>query len=243
MWFDRSALKEEARSCMRQSKTSPYIAALVYFLVTFVISELSSRLIFPTELIHVVIDPSAGPQLYVAPEFYSRLYTEPFAYIINFMLELAGMMLAAGMVIFCLHAAKREENSVWNLVDGFALLWKLFLLNLLKSLFTFLWALLLVVPGIIAAYRYRLAIYLLLEHPDRRVMDCIRESKRLMDGRKMELFVLDLSFLGWWLLTIIPFTGVYVIPYMETTYAGYYLAVTGLDSRRCPGDMDGRDTY
>lgn len=244
MIINRAALKAEARACMRQSRTSPYLTALVYAVVTFIISQLNGRLLFPSDLVHYVLDLEEGRMwLYIAPEYYTRLYTEPFAYLLAFLLQVAGAMLGAGMVIFCLHAARREENSVWNLVDGFALLWKLFLLNLLKSLFTFLWALLLVVPGIIAAYRYRLAIYLLLEHPDRRVMDCIRESKRLMDGRKMELFVLDLSFLGWWLLTIIPFTGVYVIPYMETTYAGYYLAVTGLDSRRCPGDMGGRDAY
>ena len=77
------------------------------------------------------------------------------------------------------------------------------------------------------------------------VMACIRESKRLMAGRKGELFVLDLSFLGWSLLEIIPYVGmavsVYVTPYRGVTMAGFYLAVTGVDSRHDPGGRYGRE--
>ena len=80
-----------------------------------------------------------------------------------------------------------------------------------------------------------------------RVMDCIRESKRLMYGRKGELFILDLSFLGWCLLTIIPFASVYVTPYIQTTRAGYYLAVISIDSQHDSrgrfGREDGRQDY
>ena len=89
------------------------------------------------------------------------------------------------------------------------------------------------------------AFYLLLDHPEMGVMDCIRESKRLMNGRKGELFVLDLSFFGWLLLTAIPLVGlavsIYVTPYIETTRAGFYLAVTGLDSRRDEGGRYGHE--
>ena len=51
-----------------------------------------------------------------------------------------------------------------------------------------------------------------------------------MNGHKWELFVLDLSFIGWGLLTVIPFVSVYVTPYMEVTCAGYYDALAGLGS-------------
>lgn len=132
-------------------------------------------------------------------------------------------------------------------MDGFSHFLRLIALNLLEGLFVFLWSLLFIIPGIVAAYRYRLAIYLLLEHPEMRVMDCIRESKRLMYGRKGELFILDLSFLGWYLLTIIPFASVYVTPYIQTTRAGYYLAVISIDSQHDSrgrfGREDGRQDY
>jgi len=105
-----------------------------------------------------------------------------------------------------------------------------FLLELVMYIFIFLWSLLFIVPGIIAAYRYRQALYLLLDHPEMGVMDCIRESKRLMTGHKGELFVVDMSFLGWYILCAVPFVSVYVTPYVNVTYAGYYDALVSGDA-------------
>jgi uncharacterized membrane protein len=88
------------------------------------------------------------------------------------------------------------------------------------------------VLGIIAIYRYRQAFYLMVENPDYSIIKCIRESKRIMRRRKGELFVLDWSFIGWSLLSAVPilglFVSVYTMPYFETTYANYYIAVKNL---------------
>lgn len=78
-------------------------------------------------------------------------------------------------------------------------------MNLMRTLIVLLWSLLLVIPGIVAAYRYAMADYILYRHPEMGVMDVLRESKRCMQGRKGGLFFLHLSFLGWMLLTIVPF--------------------------------------
>ena len=67
-----------------------------------------------------------------------------------------------------------------------------------------------------------MALFLLLEHPELTPAQCIEESKRMMNGHKSELFSLDLSFLGWLILSIIPFVSAYVTPYMQLTYAGFY---------------------
>ena len=103
-------------------------------------------------------------------------------------------------------------------------------------LFTALWSMLFVIPGIVASYRYRQALYLLLDHPEMGIMECIRESKRLMRGHKAELFVLDLSFIGWALLSIIPFVSVYTLPYTESTYALYYDQLRRFDAEPGPGE-------
>lgn len=232
MWFDRAALKRQAHARMGEAKISPYIVALVFFIVSFIISELSNRLLFPPDQVYFEIDRSYRLVLVIEPEYYSRIFTEPFAYVINFLLEVVSGMLSVGMTLFCLNVAKRAASSMWNLLDGFANFFKILWLFILTGLMTMLWTLLFIVPGIIAAYRYRLALYILLDHPEMRVIDCVRESKRLMRGRKAELFVLDLSFLGWFLLTIVPFVSVYVTPYTSTTYAVYYLAVIDEDTRR-----------
>ena len=83
--------------------------------------------------------------------------------------------------------------------------WKSVGMNLMRTLIVLLWSLLLVVPGLVAAYRYAMADYILYRHPEMGVMDVLRESKRCMQGRKGGLFCLHLSFLGWMLLTIVPF--------------------------------------
>ena len=235
MWFNRAAMKAEARACMRESKASPYVTALIYIVIVFVLTELSGRLL-PERLVYIILDEGNYAVLWeVSPYYFEQYYSRPFAALLNFLLQIAERMLAAGFTIFSLNVARRAETSIGNLFDSFAHILRILGLYIMEGIFISLWSLLLVIPGIIASYRYRLAIYLLLEHPEMGIMDCIRESKRLMRGRKGELFVLDLSFFGWMLLVAIPYLGlavsVYVTPYTETTYAGYYLAVTGTDMR------------
>lgn len=95
----------------------------------------------------------------------------------------------------------------------------------LRSLFVFLWSLLLVIPGIYKAYEYRMIPYLLADDPTMTKDRAFAESKRMMDGQKWRAFVLDLSFIGWHLLSglTIGILGVfYVGPYQEQTNAALY---------------------
>ena len=92
------------------------------------------------------------------------------------------------------------------------------------NLYLFLWHLLLIVPGVIKYYAYSMTYYISLDHPEYSVDECIESSKRMMYGHKWELFVLQLSFIGWILLGLVSL-GIgllWVIPYMETTKAHYY---------------------
>mgnify|MGYP001325805993 CR=1 FL=1 len=94
-----------------------------------------------------------------------------------------------------------------------------------KDLFVFLWSLLFVIPGIVKAYAYFAAPYILAEFPAVRPTDAIKISMRITDGFKAELFVLDLSFIGWFLLSGLTFglLGIlYVNPYYFTSKAGFY---------------------
>ena len=95
---------------------------------------------------------------------------------------------------------------------------------LLKSLYTYLWSLLLVVPGIVKAYSYAMTDYILADHPEYTATQAINESRRMMDGNKMRLFMLDLSFVGWFLLGACTFgIGlIWVIPYAMTARTHFY---------------------
>lgn len=97
-----------------------------------------------------------------------------------------------------------------------------------KELFIFLWSLLLIVPGIIKSYEYRMIPFLLAENPEMDMQEAFERSRKLMNGNKWEAFVLDLSFLGW--LILASFTWgilnvLYVAPYMELTNTELYVCL------------------
>lgn len=107
---------------------------------------------------------------------------------------------------------------------GFDDFWSAFKVVFLVGLFTYLWALLFIIPGIIKSISYSMSVYILAENKGKPALECINESKAMTQGHKMELFVLALSFIGWGLLTAITFgiVGIWALPYMEATYANAY---------------------
>lgn len=103
-------------------------------------------------------------------------------------------------------------------------------MNIVKTLFfrdlyTFLWSLLFIIPGIIKAYEYQMIPYLLAEHPDMPKDQAFAMSRQMMKGQKWRAFVLDLSFLGWSILSLftLGILGLfYVNPYKYSTKAALY---------------------
>lgn len=92
-------------------------------------------------------------------------------------------------------------------------------------LFTFLWSLLFAIPGIVKAYSYALTPYILAKYPEVQAKEALKVSMKIMDGKKAELFVLQLSFIGWAMLAGITFglLGIFfVIPYMAITDTLWY---------------------
>lgn len=97
-----------------------------------------------------------------------------------------------------------------------------------KDLYTFLWTLLLIIPGIVKSYEYYMVSYLIAEHPEMNMDEAFARSKEMMDGNKWDTFVLNLSFILWEILSILTLgiVGVlYVKPYEEATKAELYLAL------------------
>ena len=87
-----------------------------------------------------------------------------------------------------------------------------------------LFYLLLLIPGIIKAYAYSQAMYILAENPHLSAREVLRRSEEMMDGHKMDLFLLGLSFIGWVLLTVVTFgiASIWAIPYAEAAYTNFY---------------------
>ncbi len=105
----------------------------------------------------------------------------------------------------------------------------------LTDLFIWLWSLLFIVPGIIKAYQYRLVPYIMSENPEMSFRDAQAESARLMNGNKWKTFVLDLSFIGWDILSIFTWGLLeifFVAPYKASTHAALYESIKyGIDAK------------
>lgn len=98
------------------------------------------------------------------------------------------------------------------------------LFSLMSGIFTFLWSLLFVIPGMIKTYAYAMAYYVKVDHPDYGWNQCVKASIALMKGNKWCLFVLDLSFLGWYTVGALCFGigTLWVAPYQQATRAQFY---------------------
>lgn len=95
------------------------------------------------------------------------------------------------------------------------------------ALFVFLWSLLFWIPGIIKSIAYSQMFFLMVDNPKMEAAEAQKKSMALMEGHKMDYFVLQLSFLPWALLILITFglAAIYVNPYMQASYAAFYQAL------------------
>ena len=114
---------------------------------------------------------------------------------------------ALGASKYFLALIRKQSHNTGQIFSGFEYFGKALALMLLYSIFVFLWTLLLIVPGIIAAFRYSQAFYILADDPQKGVMECLQISKEMMRDNKFKLFCVDLSFIGWMILAAIP-TGI-----------------------------------
>lgn len=119
------------------------------------------------------------------------------------------------------------QPGIGTLFDGFRSghYVNIVLTMFLRDLFTALWSLLLVVPGIVKHYEYLMVPYIIAENPAMDYKEAFQISKQMMDGEKMEAFIMDLSFLGWYLLSAVTcglLAIFYVNPYVQASFAEMY---------------------
>ncbi|MDF2479565.1 MAG: hypothetical protein K0S24_5048 [Sphingobacterium sp.] len=110
----------------------------------------------------------------------------------------------------------------------FKLIWA----NVFMTILLFLWLLLFIVPAIIKSFSYSQTYFILKDHPDYSVSKAIKKSRQLMKGYKWKLFLLGLSFIGWWLLSIVPTLGGIIaagfIGFMINDLIGYLFLAIGV---------------
>ena len=174
--IDRKQLKQDMKDLLADAQVSPRSMTVLYLGLSLVLS---------------MVDTLAGD---------SGLLST----FLSILTSLLGMVLSAGFVLYCMAIRRGERAEFLTLFDGFSFVGKLIGLNIVMYFFITLWSMLFVVPGIIAAYRYRFALYNLYENPGISVFEALNMSKRQTYGYKSQLFMLDLSYLGWTLLASAP---------------------------------------
>ncbi len=135
--------------------------------------------------------------------------------------------LTLGLAIYFLKFFKYEEANLNLLFEGFKNYGNVLVTYLLYSIYILLWTLLFIIPGIIAQMKYSQVWFIMAEDQGISGNDALKKSKEMMDGFKMQYFLLALSFMGWILLAMLT-CGIgllWVVPYMQTSYAKFYEAL------------------
>ena len=170
-------IKRSAAEVTRTAKVGAFSFTLFYMLITLILNL--------ADLLTLRFLPNGGNFL-------------------HFFIYLLFPVFAAGFVMYCMRIYRGEQVGYGAIFDGFTFPGKVLGLYFLMAIFIALWSMLFVIPGIIATYRYRFAVYNLYEDPTISPLEALRRSKRQTMGHKMNLLMLDLSFLGWLLLTNLP---------------------------------------
>lgn len=216
--IDRPLAKQAARNCMRTARVSPYQIALVLVLI-FIAFSAFNQLMTNLFGIPYYVEYPPGYGYYLTVKMPSGIN-----WFVTIFIGLVQPILMGGFYTYCLAVRRGKEMPVTTLFDGFSIAGKIILLQIVMSIFFFLWSLLLFIPGIIAMYRYRFAMYNLVENPDLGILEAINMSKAQTAGYKWQLFVLDLSFLGWWILSLFTMglLNIWLYPYYYLTDIAFY---------------------
>lgn len=194
--INRPQLKQEMKELLRGAEVNPKAFLLLYLSLNLVLGLISAI---------------------VAPSTALPLSSSPLQLFIRVLVGLLSSVLSIGFVLYCMTVRRRQRAEFATLFDGFSFAGRVIGLVIIQFLFTFLWSLLFIIPGLIAAYRYRFAYYNLCENPSLGAMEALELSKRQTMGYKAQLFTFDLSYLGWGILAGLP-------AFITTTAASYAAA-------------------
>lgn len=174
--IDRKQLKAEMRTLLSDAQVSPKALTALYLGICLLLNMLT----------------------YVGGD--SGLLST----FVSILVSLVTLVLGSGFTLYCMAVRRGERAEFLTLFDGFSFAGKVIVLNILMYVYVFLWSMLFVIPGVIAWYRYRFALYNLYENPDLSPTEALAMSKRQTTGYKSQLLFLDISYFGWMLLASLP---------------------------------------
>lgn len=251
MFYDRPGLKASSKMLMLKTKPSVYWVTFVYIVAGSVVYNLLMRLMNVLPMLEVLSENAAKGVL-PTPEELIAVWINPAvpAWLLAAALMILYALLNVGFAYYGLKVRREEKTSFKDLLSGFEVFFKALAVLILQALIVGVLSVFLVVPGVIAYYRYSMALYVLYDHPDWSPIQCLRESGRLMRGAKMSYFILQLSFIVWDLFNALmssasstlfnvalPIVSIFLMPYKQITYAGFYHVLLVRDGQTPPGPI------
>lgn len=179
-------------------------------------------------LIYAIIISSSGLEKTIDGIPFTDSYLSPYyglSISINIIALLLGGLVSVGISKFSLNLVRHENVSIGDLFSNFNIYLKTLGLYLLMGIAICIGLILFIIPGIILSLMFSQAYYILSEDNEKSIIQCLEESSRLMKGYKWDYFVLELSFIGWWIIALITcgIGALWVTPYQGITEANYYM--------------------
>lgn len=222
-------LKREVKSLFKGN----WLTAVKITFIPALITALVSIILWITASFVIFLFRQTGSSLWTTfMQGSQQDTTSHYSLIWNIISSLVMILLYIGVKYTFLDWLRAPETGVehpfMSTIQGFStkVIGSLIALAILTHLFTYLWSLLLLIPGLIMSYAYRMVYFIYKDHQETHYgfLELITLSKAMMKGYKWQLFCLDLSFIGWFVLSII-FAGIplfWVMPYYQATVAAFY---------------------
>jgi len=182
-------IREIARTSLKGNWQKVFVGIAIYYFLSVVVSSVLDLFFTSVNYIQLYTGEYVPIRMYYASPIYDFVLSGP---------------LMLGIAMFLLAYFRKHTIDYTLTFEGFSMFVKGFLLYLLYSVKIFLWSLLFIIPGLIAAFRYSQAFYLRVDHPEWTAGMCLKESSHLMMGNKGKYFGLQLSFIGWYMLALLP---------------------------------------
>ena len=188
-------LKQASRQCLRDSGIHPRRLTVLFLLCLYAVSV-------SCELVSYYFDHQLN-QTTGFDALDLRATADLWNVVSFFAVSLLSMLWDAGYETFALHLSRGQAASFQDFLQGFRMLGKILSVVVLRAIFIFCWSMLFLIPGLVAAYRYSMAVYVILDDPSLSATQALAVSSRLTYGHKGELFMLDLRFFWYYIPTAI----------------------------------------
>lgn len=240
--------KMRAKEKLGMYSPTVFLVTLIYSVIPFLFNRV---FISATNLPYASFGFFSGFDSFGGIEYYFDSLTALqtiYVAIASLVIGIVFRLLDYGYTLYCLKASRGHEAVTADLLEGFYRPGRVIIADILIGIRVFLWSLLFIIPGIMAAYSYSQTYRILADDPTIGANEAINLSRDMMKGHRMEYFLLQLSFFWWYVLSSITMniTGIYSTPYSMITFSMYYDTISagyGLQRGTAPQEQAGYDDY